>query len=105
MLLQSLPEDRQPLFGKMMPQQMIEHLILTLEFSTNKKPQRYHGKPERLPLLREFLLSEREIEPGFRSPVLPETPLPLQYNSIGEAIDVLLSNVDEFGKVLCGKRH
>ena len=51
---------------------------------------------ERLPLYREFLMSEKPFKENTKSPVLPEEPLPLRSRTIQAAIGRLQEELIDF---------
>ncbi len=94
--LQQLAPGTAPVFGKMQPQQMVEHLVMAMRLSNGKINSRLFTSAESLPKMRAFLLSDKEIQPGFRSPVAGEEPPAPVYQHIAEATEVLLSEIADF---------
>ncbi|MEW6506798.1 MAG: DUF1569 domain-containing protein [Bacteroidota bacterium] len=84
--LKKLQPDTKPMWGIMSPQHMIEHLILAVRVSNNKVKVECFNPPEKIPALKRFLLSERPLPKNFVNPLIGEGLIPLQFNSLEEAI-------------------
>lgn len=95
-LLKSLPVDRLRRWGKMNPQQMIEHLSGFFRVSTNKLHFPLVTPEDQLPKLKEFLRSEKEFRENTKAPVLPEEPMPVQFASLSDAVDDLEKEINDF---------
>lgn len=78
-------------WGKMNVQQMIEHL--TTEgvsiASGRHKFEQIVTPPEKLPAIREFLMSDKRFRENTKNPLLPEEPVPTQYKTVQAAIGAL----------------
>jgi hydroxymethylglutaryl-CoA reductase len=61
-----------PLFGKMSAQHMVEHLGIIVDFSNGTLVATLLTPPEKLAGMRAFLLSDKELSQGFRSPFMPQ---------------------------------
>ncbi len=85
-----------PRWGKMNAQQMVEHVSAFFKVSTDKLNFSLATPEELLPKYRAFLLSEKEFRENTKAPVLPEEPLPLQHDTMNEAILDLEQQVDDF---------
>ena len=94
--LDKLNPSTKQLWGKMSPQHMVEHLILTVKSSNGKLNVTFYGEPEKIPSLRRFLLSSRPFPKGFISPIIGEGLLPLRYGSLDEAKSVLKKEVADY---------
>jgi hypothetical protein len=95
MLLNKLDPRQKPLWGKMTPQHMVEHLILAVQMSNGKLNLECFNPPEKIPSLKRFLLSSRPMPKLFVNPVIGEDLRPLEYSSLNEAIEKLKNEIDD----------
>lgn len=95
-LLEKIDSTTKPLWGKMNPQQMLEHVSDFFKVSTDKLHIPFVTVPEHLPKYREFLMSEKEFRENTKAPVLPEDPLPVRMVDIIEARNELEHEVKDF---------
>ena len=97
-----LHADQNPLWGKMTPQHMVEHLILSIQMSNGKLNLKCISQPENLPSLKRFLLSERELPKEYINPYIGPNLLELKYSSLEEAVESLekeINNYNQFFKL------
>jgi len=94
--LDVLKRGDNPLWGKMTPQHMVEHLILAMKMSTGKINLECFNPPEKIPALKRFLLSSRPLPKLFINPVIGSELLPLEYSSLGEAKEILKEEIDNY---------
>lgn len=95
-LLKSLPADSPMKWGKMNPQQMVEHLSGFFRVSTNKLHFPLITPEDQLPKFKEFLRSEKEFRENTKAPVLPEEPMPVQFASFSDAVNDLEKEITDF---------
>jgi len=95
MLLNKLDSKQKPLWGKMTPQHMVEHLILAVQMSNGKLKLECFNPPNKVPTLKKFLMSSRPMPKGFVNPAIGPDNLPLNYSSLDEAIDKLTNEIDD----------
>ena len=95
-LLSILNKDTKPLWGKMSPQHMVEHLILAMRMSTGKIKLECLNPTEKLPALKRFLLSSRPLPKLFVNPAIGEYLLPLEYSSLEEAKEILKKETEDY---------
>ncbi len=98
-ILEPLQPEATGLWGKMGPQQMVEHVSGLFLLST--KPD--HGHPyvvpdDRLEKAVAWLWTDKPFHENTKAPILPEEPLPLRFGSLAEANSRLLGSVDRFYK-------
>lgn len=91
-----LDEAEKPLWGKMTPQHMIEHLGFAFRMSNGKQTVPIKSDPERLPALRRFLKSDRPMPRNYVNPITGDRLLPLQYGSMAAARKSLFREVKDF---------
>ena len=96
-LLSGLKPVTPPLFGKMTPQHMIEHLILSMTFCNGKAPQ-VLMVPERLSrtIKHHTVNTIEEMGKGFKAPMLSDDPPPLIYEDLTTAISQLKKETEDF---------
>lgn len=94
--IENLLPDTKPLWGIMSTQHMIEHLLMTVKVSNGKIKVECFNPPEKLPTLKRFLLSERPLPKNFINPIIGERLLPLQFDSLKNAIDNLVLEIKAY---------
>ena len=95
-LLRTLTVDTSMLWGKMNPQQMVEHISGFFRVSTNKLHFPLVTPEDQLPKFKAFLQSDKEFRENTKAPVLPEEPQPVQFASLADAITDLEKEVKDF---------
>lgn len=96
-LVEKLSKDAKPLWGKMSPQHMIEHLTLAVKTSNGNFPiEKCINPPEKFELLKRFLLSPRPLPQNFVNPLLGEGLQPLNNINLESAIAELKNETDIF---------
>ena len=91
-----LRANTKPLWGKMTPQHMVEHLILAMKMSTGKLKLECFNPPEKLPALKKFLMSSRPLPELFVNPAIGENLLPLEYSSLEAAKNILNQEIIDY---------
>lgn len=97
--LATLSNSQKPIFGKMNAQQMIEHLSAITKIANGNWIVDVFVDDEKAKRRKPFLDSENELTQGFKAPNLSEEPTPVQFNSINEAIEDLLHQIELFENV------
>lgn len=96
-LLSNLKEDTVPVWGKMTPQHMIEHLVLAVQTSNGKLIiNKCISPPEKYPLMIRILLSSKPLPKNFINPVLGEGLQPLVYPNLETSILRLNNEINDF---------
>ena len=98
MLLEKLNTGKKPLWGKMTPQHMVEHLILAVKMGNGKLEVECFNPPEKLPVLKRFLMSDKPMPKLFINPLIGEGLLPLKYSSLEEAKMELKAEIEDYQK-------
>jgi hypothetical protein len=80
----------------MTPQHMVEHLILAVQMSNGKLKLECVNPPEKIPTLKRFLMSSRQMPKLFVNPVIGEDLRPLEYSSLVEANEKLKNEIDDY---------
>ena len=94
-LLNELEPQQKPLWGKMTPQHMVEHLILAVQMSNGKLKLECFNPSEKMPSLKRFLMSGQPMPKLFVNPVIGEDLRPLECLSFNEAIEKLKNEIDD----------
>ena len=94
--LSIIKQESKPLFGKMNGQQMIEHLSFVLQISNGEVVIDYYVSNDKSEKRKPFLDTDEELQVGFKAPMLSEEPNQLKFNSLGEAINDLCIQIDNF---------
>lgn len=95
-LVRTIARDSSPRWGKMNPQQMVEHVAGFFRVSVNKLKFPLVTPVEQLPRFHDFLMSEKEFRENTKAPVLPDEPLPARFENMEEAVIDLQKQVVEF---------
>jgi hypothetical protein len=105
-LLQSIPSDRQPLWGKMTLQQMTEHFANSVRVASGLTEYQLIITPlENLQRMQDFLLSDKPFRENTHNPLMPEVPAPVKNVSIAKAIDELQTELKHFFAVFDANPH
>lgn len=97
MLLEGLPTNQLPLWGKMTAQHMVEHVAGIFLMSANPHHEIPVMVPEdRLVKAIAWLESDKQFRPNTVAPVLPPEPLPLRFSDLEEAKQKFLSAVGKY---------
>lgn len=104
-LLAKLAEDTKGKWGKMNPQQMVEHIRDFFNVSIEQMRFELVTPEAHLPKYKEFLLSDKQFRENTKAPsnVLGEEPMPLRFNSFIEATEALKKTVGKFNEYFAGQ--
>jgi oxepin-CoA hydrolase/3-oxo-5,6-dehydrosuberyl-CoA semialdehyde dehydrogenase len=91
-----LDENTPPIWGKMTPQNMIEHLVWAFECSTGILEVPCRTPEHLLEHAKRFLHDNRPTPHDFKNPLLGENPLPLRFHSFVDAKSALAKEVNRF---------
>ncbi len=95
--LKKLRSDALPVFGKMSPQHMIEHLSFALSFSNGKLPQTLMVDERIAKTIKHYTINtDKEMSVGFKAPMLGDDLVPLSYPSLEIAIEYLKEELNDF---------
>jgi hypothetical protein len=96
-ILSRLTELSVAKWGIMQPQNMIEHLIKTLQYSNGKKEIAQKSTDEEAKQAKAgFIYTDVEMPIGLKSSLAGETPDPLQYADLDAAKQQLSLELDDF---------
>ena len=68
--LNKLQKDQMPLWGKMTPQHMVEHLYKTVQASINEITLNIYTEEKKIPILKRLFLGERPLPKEFMNPAI-----------------------------------
>lgn len=97
--LQKIDPATVPQWGKMTLHHMVEHFADVTRVANGKIKMDIVTPAERLPLYREFMMSDKPFKENTKSPVLPEELLPLRTNTVQAAIGKLQEEIIYFFEV------
>lgn len=96
-LLAQLDEKRNPLFGILTPQHMIEHLQMVVSVSNGRTIMECRLPPEKVDFIKAtYLTSENEMPKGVKFPGSKDTLPELQHANIPTAIRALMQEILAF---------
>ena len=99
-LLQALPTEAKPAWGKMTVQQMIEHFSDSVRIASGKVVHtEVLTPPEQLDKMRNFLESDKPFRENTKNLLMPEVPAPVQNPSKAEAVKDLKEEMHFFFSV------
>ncbi|MFL5786707.1 MAG: DinB family protein, partial [Flavisolibacter sp.] len=95
--LKNIPSQTKPNWGKMTFQQMLEHMSDFLRIASGKTVYTDVITPEeRLPRMREFIMSDKPFRENTLNPMLSEIPAPVINESVEIALDELQEELNYF---------
>ena len=80
--IDQLGETDKPAWGIMTPQHMVEHLILAVRSGNGNLEVECFNPKEKLPILKRFLMSDRDLPKGFENPLLEKGLRKLEFSSL-----------------------
>jgi len=93
-LFYQLMPDQKPLWGKMTPQHMVEHLYKTIQASINEINLNVFTEERKIPIFKKLFLGERALPKEFMNPVIGPELLTLEFKDLNNAI-IELENVQK----------
>ncbi len=95
--LKNLDASAQPLFGKMGPQHMIEHLGMAVSISTGSGPQKqFTTEDEAMAIKSKMIYSDAAMPEGIKNPILGDEPPTLKCKNMSEALEQLRLELNKF---------
>jgi oxepin-CoA hydrolase / 3-oxo-5,6-dehydrosuberyl-CoA semialdehyde dehydrogenase len=91
-----LTEETKSLWGKMSPQNMIEHLTWAFEISTGKINVSCQTPVNVLERVKKFLYENRPMPQNYKNPLLDENPLPFRFEKLSDAKKVFHQEINYF---------
>ncbi len=97
-LLKKLKADQLPLWGKMSPQHMVEHLYKTIQASINEITLNIYTEEKKIPVLKRLFLGERALPKEFMNPAIGLDLMKLEFKNLEEVILELENVLDRYEK-------
>lgn len=95
--LSTLHPDTAPAWGSLTPLQMLEHLIVTLEYTNGKKKTVCTLSKEEIEKRKQYMIySNAEIPMGIKTPVTKDDPAASSFTELQQAILALNKELDDF---------
>ncbi|MES2619205.1 MAG: DUF1569 domain-containing protein [Bacteroidota bacterium] len=95
--LTNLKADAEPLFGKLSPQQMVEHLYGTVMLSNGNYPENFCiGESEAVRLREDIIISANDFPMELKAPLMGEEPPATETCSLPQAIERLKEELEAF---------
>lgn len=95
--LENIPADRIPAWGKMNPQQMIEHLSRdAFRVASGKVTFPLMTPEEHIPKMHEFIRSDKQFRENTVNKLMAEEPLPVVHKNMPEALAELRMEINDF---------
>ena len=88
-LLNQLQPDQKPLWGKMTPQHMVEHLYKAVQASINEINLNVFTEERKISILKKLFLGERVLPKEFMNPAIGPELLTLEFKDLNNAINEL----------------
>ena len=88
-LLTQLKPDQKPLWGKMTPQHMVEHLYKAVQSSINEISLNVYTEERKIPILKKLFLGERLLPKEFMNPAIGPELMQLEFEDLNKAINEL----------------
>lgn len=95
-LIGDIPPDAEPKWGKMNPQQMVEHMTDSFREATGKIDRVLITPEEHLPKMQEFLMSDKPFRENTPNKLMPDTPPAPRHEHFNKSVEELKLEVDEF---------
>ena len=103
--LLQLTSDARPIWGRMDAQQMIEHLIVVLELSSDDKSTPILTPDKHIEKSQAFLMSDKPMPQNFIAEFLPKDPSAYRFVNIDKAIQELTRSIKTYHPYWLGKEE
>jgi hypothetical protein len=87
--INQLKPDQKPLWGKMTPQHMVEHLYKTVQSSINEIEMKVYTEERKIPLLKRLFFGDRDLPKEFMNPAIGPNLIDLEFENLDTAIKEL----------------
>lgn len=94
--LKKLKAEQLPLWGKMTPQHMIEHLYKTVQASINEVTLNIYTEERKIPVLKRLFLGERELPKEYMNPAIGPDLMKLEFDNLPTAINELENTLNRY---------
>jgi hypothetical protein len=87
--LHNLKHDQKPIWGKMTPQHMVEHLYKTMQASINEITLKIYSEERRIPVFKKLFFGDRPFPKEFMNPAIGPDLMKLEFQDLTTAIKEL----------------
>ena len=94
--LRKIPAGTEPKWGKMNPQQMVEHMSYSMRQASGKEKYELLTKEEYLPKMQAFMMSEKPFKENTPNQLLPDTPPPPKHETMEGSLEELNEEIEHF---------
>jgi hypothetical protein len=91
-----LTSDAQPIWGRMDAQQMIEHLIVVFELSSDDKSTPILTPDIHIEKSQAFLMSDEPMPKNFIAKFLPEETAVYKYKDLQSSIQIFITSIEDY---------
>lgn len=95
-LLMRLDPDAAPAWGKMNPQQMVEHMASSVAMAYGNPVYELMTPEDHVEKMQDFLKSEKDFKPNTPNSLMSEEPAPTQQPSWRAALTLLQDEINNF---------
>ena len=88
-LLNHLQPAQKPLWGKMTPQHMVEHLYKTVQSSINEIMLKVYSEESKIPVLKRLFFGDKDLPKEFMNPAIGPELMSLEFENLSSAIKEL----------------
>lgn len=96
--LKNLQSDQAPLWGKMTPQHMVEHLFIAVQASINDIEVKVYTEDRKIPVLKRLFFRDGEFPKEFMNPAIGPDLLKLKFEDLNSAIKELENVLMRYNK-------
>lgn len=95
--LDKLTHETPAQFGNLKPQEMIEHVTVTFQTSSNQKQWPAPQDAEKANAAKQFMIyTDAEMPQGIKTATMGELPPPLIHGTLADAIECLYNEIENF---------
>src|SRR3954470_7552710 len=96
-IFSKLDANAKPLWGKMSPQHIVEHLSAVVKVSTGQREVKFYLTTEEAAQLKNKLIyGDGQLGPGIKNPLIGDEPPVLRHKSIKDAYAELYNELENF---------
>lgn len=104
-LLSTLDPATTPAWGRLSFQGMVEHMSDSVRIANGRDPKDCITSPQHLPKMLAFLRSDKPFRENTANPQMSETPAPLRFERVEDAIGELQMELNDFVDVFGQDKH
>jgi len=96
--LYKLNKTQKPLWGKMTPQHMVEHLYKAVQSSINEIKFNIYSEESKIPVFKRIFLGNRPLPKEFMNPAIGPDLIPLEFADLKQAIEELKKAIERYNQ-------